>query len=185
MLEVRLTVAGFRDSDPEEQAELAWGLQGELSSLDVESFTRAHAEAPPGAKGAALDWAQLVVSLAGTLPALVAAVRSWTSLLRAPGKQELAEAAWFWDTRAGACVASDRYVRGIVPWDYRSRSAGMASGRLASGRFRGGALGRGSGSPGWFARTWFGRRLVVGGAVDWAARPVSQGARERGGGLAS
>ena len=85
MQEVRLRVAGFPDSDPEERAELAWRLQDELSSLDVEDVTRATRASPAGAKGVALEWAQLVVTLAGTLPALVAAVRSWAE--RHPGAE--------------------------------------------------------------------------------------------------
>ena len=85
VLEVRLRVAGFSDSDPEEQAELAWRLQEELSSLDVEDVTRAPTAPRAGAKGAALEWAQLVVTLAGTLPALAAAVRCWAE--RHPGAE--------------------------------------------------------------------------------------------------
>lgn len=89
MLEVRLRVAGFSDSDSEEQAELAWRLQDELSSLDVEDVTRVPTAPPAGAKGAALEWAQLVVTLAGTLPGLVAAVRRWAA--RHPGAEVTVE----------------------------------------------------------------------------------------------
>ena len=80
-----MRVAGFPDSDPEEQAELAWRLQEDLSSLDVEDVTRTSTDPPAGAKGAGLEWAQLVVTLGGTLPALVAAVRGWAE--RHPGAE--------------------------------------------------------------------------------------------------
>lgn len=33
--------------------------------------------APPGARGSALEWAQLVVTLAGNLPALAMFIRGW------------------------------------------------------------------------------------------------------------
>jgi hypothetical protein len=33
--------------------------------------------APIGSKGAGLEWAQLVVSLAGSMPAMVAALQGW------------------------------------------------------------------------------------------------------------
>jgi hypothetical protein len=78
MTEIRLHVGGYADSDHEERAELAWSLQQELRDLDVDDVSHARAkELPPGAKGSALEWAQLVVTLAGSLPALVATVRSW------------------------------------------------------------------------------------------------------------
>lgn len=70
-------VGGFPDSDPEEQAELAWRLQDDLVASDVGNVSRPPAPEPEGAKGAALEWAQLTVTLAGSLPALVAAVRGW------------------------------------------------------------------------------------------------------------
>jgi hypothetical protein len=78
MTEVRLHVGGYADSDPQERAELAWRLQQELHELDLDDVSHATAEeAPPGAKGSAVEWAQLVVTFAGSLPALVATVRSW------------------------------------------------------------------------------------------------------------
>ena len=70
-------VAGFPDSDPEERAELAWRLQDDLVASDVGSISRPQAAGAKGAKGAALEWAQLLVTLAGTLPGLVVAVRGW------------------------------------------------------------------------------------------------------------
>jgi Effector Associated Constant Component 1 len=77
MIEVRLHVAGYPDSDAEERAELTWRLEQELRELDVEDVSRPGCNVPAGAKGSALEWAQLVVSFAGALPALVAAVRGW------------------------------------------------------------------------------------------------------------
>jgi membrane-associated two-gene conflict system component 1 (EACC1) len=68
-------VGGFPDSDPEERAELAWRLQDDLIASDLGTVSRPPAAEPQGAKGAALEWAQLLVALAGTLPGLVAAVR--------------------------------------------------------------------------------------------------------------
>jgi hypothetical protein len=70
-------VGGFPDSDPEERAELAWRLQDDLIASDVGSVSRPPVAAPAGAKGGALEWAQLFVTLAGTLPGLVVAVRGW------------------------------------------------------------------------------------------------------------
>jgi hypothetical protein len=75
--EVRVYVGGFPDSDPDERVELAWGLEDDLAAYEVGRVSRAPALAPAGAKGAALEWAQLVVALTGTVPGLVAAVRSW------------------------------------------------------------------------------------------------------------
>ncbi len=70
-------VDGFSDSDPEERAELAWRLQEDLIEADVGSVSRPPAPAPAGAKGPTLEWAQLLVTLVGALPGLVAAVRGW------------------------------------------------------------------------------------------------------------
>jgi hypothetical protein len=75
--DVRIHVAGFPDSDLEERAELAWELLAELRELDAYDVRRPPASAPPGAKGDALEWAELVVSVAGTLPPLLGAVQSW------------------------------------------------------------------------------------------------------------
>jgi membrane-associated two-gene conflict system component 1 (EACC1) len=70
-------VAGYADSDARERAELAWGLQEQLRKLDVEDVSPPTGDAPGGAKGSAFDWAQLVVTLAGSLPPVVTAVRAW------------------------------------------------------------------------------------------------------------
>jgi hypothetical protein len=77
MTRVCVHVEGYADSDPEEQAELAWRLEQELRGLDAEDISRPDAESPAGAKGSAFEWAQLVVTLAGSLPAMVAMLRSW------------------------------------------------------------------------------------------------------------
>jgi len=76
--EIRLHVAGYPDSDPEERAELAEALAAELRDLDVDEVSRPRTAAPPGAKGSGLEWAQLAVTLAGSMPPLVAVLRSWT-----------------------------------------------------------------------------------------------------------
>jgi Effector Associated Constant Component 1 len=70
-------MGGFPDSDPEERAELTSRLRDDLLAAEVGSVARPNAGAPAGAKGAALEWAQLVVTLTGSLPALIAAVRAW------------------------------------------------------------------------------------------------------------
>jgi hypothetical protein len=76
MTEVRLHVAGYPDSDDAERAELATRLRADLLAHDVE-VAHPQAQAPPGAKGAALEWAQLVVGVAGTAPAMIAALQGW------------------------------------------------------------------------------------------------------------
>jgi hypothetical protein len=78
MTEIRLHIGGYADSDPEERAELAWHLKHELHELDLDDISHASAgETPLGAKGSGVEWAQLVVTFAGSLPALVAMVHSW------------------------------------------------------------------------------------------------------------
>jgi hypothetical protein len=74
---VRLHIAGYPDSDDQERAELSWRLEQELRELDVDDVSPPGAEVPEGAKGSVLEWTQLVVSFAGSLPPLVAAVRAW------------------------------------------------------------------------------------------------------------
>jgi hypothetical protein len=81
--QISVHVAGYEDSDREERAELAWGLSEELRALDVEDVSRPAGQPQIGTKGSALEWAQLVVTLAGSLPPLVGAVRGW--LGRHPG----------------------------------------------------------------------------------------------------
>lgn len=85
MKEVRLHVAGYADSDAEERADLASQLHEELYGReDVDDFRRG--DGPPeagGAKGNAIEWATLVVTLIGSLPPFLHAVRSWRE--RHPG----------------------------------------------------------------------------------------------------
>jgi hypothetical protein len=76
MTEVRLHVAGYPDSDAEERAGLAAGLRDEIAD-GVEDVSHPSLQPPPGAKGSALEWAQLLVTMVGTLPPLVVAVRGW------------------------------------------------------------------------------------------------------------
>ena len=77
MREIRVDVVGYRDSDSEERARLALGLQQELLRLPVNDVARPTGILPAGARGSALEWAQLVVTLAGSLPPLIATVRGW------------------------------------------------------------------------------------------------------------
>jgi hypothetical protein len=84
-MKIRLHMSGYPDSDEEERAELAWRLEAELrdADLEIDEVSRPPAQAPAGAKGSAMDWAQLVVALAGTLPPFVSAVMAWKE--RHPG----------------------------------------------------------------------------------------------------
>ncbi len=77
MTEVRLHVAGYADSDAEERADLAAGLREELADGVADDVSHPSIRPPPGAKGGALEWAQLLVTMAGTLPPLIMAVRGW------------------------------------------------------------------------------------------------------------
>jgi hypothetical protein len=67
---------GHEDSDAEERAELAAQLASELNALGAVRHPPAP-DPPGGTKGTALEWASLVVTLAGALPALVGAIQSW------------------------------------------------------------------------------------------------------------
>jgi hypothetical protein len=70
-------VAGPPDSEPQEVADLTWQLKEELLELDVEEVEHERTVAPPGAKGDALAWAELIVTVSGSLPVLVNAMRGW------------------------------------------------------------------------------------------------------------
>jgi hypothetical protein len=74
---INLHLAGDDDSDVEEVAELSLYLRRELLELDVENVEHAPAPVAEGAKGAALEWAQLVVTMAGTAAPLIGALRGW------------------------------------------------------------------------------------------------------------
>lgn len=78
MNELRVHLEGYPDSDADERAELAGGLRRNLLELDVDDVSHPVAAAPPdGAKGTALEWAQLVVTFAGALPPVIGALRAW------------------------------------------------------------------------------------------------------------
>jgi membrane-associated two-gene conflict system component 1 (EACC1) len=77
MTEVRLHVVGYPDSDDEERADLAARLREELRERGIDDVSHPAADPPPGAKGGALEWAQLVVTLAGTVPSLALAIQGW------------------------------------------------------------------------------------------------------------
>jgi hypothetical protein len=65
------------ESDPHHAAELTWDLKEELEQSRAESIEHADAVAPAGAKGGALEWAQLIVTFSGGLPGLLALIRGW------------------------------------------------------------------------------------------------------------
>jgi Effector Associated Constant Component 1 len=75
--EILIKVVGFADSDAAEREELALRLREELRDADFHDVARPDGTALPRAKGDALAWAQLVVTLAGSLPPLLSAVRGW------------------------------------------------------------------------------------------------------------
>lgn len=77
MAQLRVQVQGLPDSDDEERAELASRLRDEMLERGVEEVAHPEVHAPEGAKGAAFEWAQLVVGLAGSLGPLLAALRGW------------------------------------------------------------------------------------------------------------
>jgi hypothetical protein len=76
MTDVLVNIEGYPDSDDEERADLTSRLRADLLAHDLDVAHPA-AEAPAGSKGAGLEWAQLVVTLAGTVPAMVAALQGW------------------------------------------------------------------------------------------------------------
>ena len=80
MAELHVHVAGYPDSDDEERAELAWRLGEEIREHGIDEVSRPAVRPPPGAKGGGLEWAQLVVSFAGVMPALIPAVMSEAAL---------------------------------------------------------------------------------------------------------
>lgn len=52
-------------------------LRETLLRLNIEDARRPETTPPSSAKGSALEWAQLVVTFAGSVPVIVTAVRSW------------------------------------------------------------------------------------------------------------
>jgi hypothetical protein len=77
MTQVRVHVDGLPDSDDEERADLTSSLREEMLAYGVEDVEHPEAVAPGGAKGGALEWAQLVVGLAGTIGPMITALRAW------------------------------------------------------------------------------------------------------------
>jgi hypothetical protein len=77
MTEVLVHVVGYPDSDMEERADLASRLREEIRDHGIDDVSHPAGEPPPGSKGGALEWAQLVVTLAGTVPSLVMAMQGW------------------------------------------------------------------------------------------------------------
>lgn len=73
-----MQVLGAADSDAHELAELMRRLKEDLNHVDADDVRHLPLEAPPGAKGSALDWAQVIVTMSGSLPPLVALVRSFS-----------------------------------------------------------------------------------------------------------
>ena len=73
-----MQVLGAADSDAHELAELMRRLKDDLRHVDADAVRHPSGEAPPGAKGAALDWAQVIVTMSGSLPPLIALVRGFS-----------------------------------------------------------------------------------------------------------
>jgi Effector Associated Constant Component 1 len=76
MTDVRVHVGGYPDSDDEERADLASRLRADLQALDLE-VAHPDGQAPPGAKGSALEWTELVVTVAGSMQGMTAAMQGW------------------------------------------------------------------------------------------------------------
>ena len=76
MTDVRVEVAGYPDSDDDERADLTTRLRADFEAVDL-NVAHPTAVAPDGSKGAGLELAQLVVSFAGTVPAMAAALLGW------------------------------------------------------------------------------------------------------------
>ena len=70
-------VVGYPDSDDEERADLAARLLEEIREHGIDDVSHPPKPSPPGSKGGALEWAQLVVALAGTVPSLAMAIQGW------------------------------------------------------------------------------------------------------------
>jgi hypothetical protein len=79
-MEVVVRVDAGPDGDEEELAQLALRLRDELQEVDGAAVRLAReVAAPPGAKGAAVEWGTLLVGVlsSGALTALVTAASSW------------------------------------------------------------------------------------------------------------
>lgn len=60
-------------------ADLTWDLEEALRTTSAERVDRAAAPPAQGAKGAALEWANLAVTFSGGLPAIITLIRGWLS----------------------------------------------------------------------------------------------------------
>jgi hypothetical protein len=78
-----LRVGTTSGDDPELVNDLTWDLVETLQESPAEAVERRRIEADEGVKGRALEWAELVVSFSGGLPAIVGFIRGW--LRRQPG----------------------------------------------------------------------------------------------------
>jgi Effector Associated Constant Component 1 len=83
MTELRIHVLGDPSSDYGERARLAGELRDELSAADTAGVTHPEKPRSAGTKGTALEWAELLVSVAGAIPPIVGVIQSWLS--RNPG----------------------------------------------------------------------------------------------------
>jgi hypothetical protein len=76
--QVARIVVSSRGGDVGDADDLAGQLRQELHEAGFDVGRPTAGAAPPGTKGDALAWAQLAVSFSGGLPALVAAIRTFT-----------------------------------------------------------------------------------------------------------
>jgi Effector Associated Constant Component 1 len=72
-----LRVGTATDDEPEFVNDLTWDLIETLKESPADSVERPPADVPDGAKGTALEWAQLAVSFSGGLPVIVGLIRAW------------------------------------------------------------------------------------------------------------
>ena|ERR1700754_685760 len=77
MTELRINVLGDPSSDYGERARLAGELRDVLNAADTASVTHPEKPSPAGAKGTALEWAELVVGIAGAIPPILGVIQSW------------------------------------------------------------------------------------------------------------
>ena len=85
-------VVGYPDSDEEERAELTSRLRDEIREHGIDEVSHPPVPPPPGSKGGGLEWAQLVVTLAGTVPSLAWRSRGGSGVIRMPRSRWRSEA---------------------------------------------------------------------------------------------
>jgi len=77
-MQAQISVIGLEGTDGHERADLASDLRDHLLTEDVvDEVQHPPVPAPDGGKGTFFEWTQLVVTLAGSLPALITAIRAW------------------------------------------------------------------------------------------------------------